>query len=48
MQYAFAGWPIAGRTESQLERWTRQIRSGAKKVIELIFNPLREALCNSI
>lgn len=30
MQYAFAGWPIAGRPESLLERITKRIKSAAK------------------
>lgn len=39
MQYAFAGWPIAGHSESQLDRITRQLRAGWKWLIDTLNQP---------
>ncbi|MGL9722158.1 protease FtsH-inhibitory lysogeny factor CIII [Symbiopectobacterium sp.] len=30
MQYAFAGWPIAGRSETQLDRIINLLKAAAK------------------
>ncbi len=42
MMYAIAGSAVMGAfqlNETQLERWTRMARSGARKLIDFFTNP---------
>ncbi|EFO5566265.1 protease FtsH-inhibitory lysogeny factor CIII [Escherichia coli] len=40
MQYAIAGWPVAGcPSESLLERITRKLRDGWKRLIDILNQP---------
>ncbi|EJR2954162.1 protease FtsH-inhibitory lysogeny factor CIII [Salmonella enterica] len=40
MQYCFAGWPIAGcPSESLLDRITRKLRTGWKRLGEIVNQP---------
>ncbi|MCZ6127225.1 protease FtsH-inhibitory lysogeny factor CIII [Escherichia coli] len=40
MQYAIAGWPAAGcPSESLLERITRKLRDGWKRLIDILNQP---------
>lgn len=49
MMYSIAGGTVMGfaqLNESQLERITRQIKAGARKVIDFFTNPLQEYPCS--
>ena len=36
MQYAIAGWPVVGRSESLLETITRRARQSFRRFIDII------------
>jgi len=36
MQYAVAGWPIAGCSESLLDRICRNVKNGARRLLEIL------------
>lgn len=39
MQYAIAGWPVMGRSESLLETITRRLRTGWRNLIDTLTQP---------
>ncbi|MDU7377891.1 MAG: protease FtsH-inhibitory lysogeny factor CIII [Enterobacteriaceae bacterium] len=40
MQFAFAGWPVAGRhSESLLDLITRKLRAGWKRITDILNQP---------
>ncbi|WP_376751433.1 protease FtsH-inhibitory lysogeny factor CIII [Cronobacter sakazakii] len=38
-QFAFAGWPVVGCSESLLDRITRKLRTGWKKLADILSQP---------
>lgn len=38
-QFAIAGWPVAGYSESQLDRITRRMRSAWRSLIDTLCQP---------
>ncbi|WP_147195942.1 protease FtsH-inhibitory lysogeny factor CIII [Pantoea sp. MBD-2R] len=40
-QFAVAGWPVAGRSESLLETITRRLRTGWRNLIDALMQPGR-------